>query len=151
VISTVPVQDGPQAPWLDRTVAATVVLAAAGSAWLLARLTPDPRGFDTHTQLGMAPCRWPGAYGVPCPTCGATTAACLLVHGRPLQAVAAQPFGAALAAAGLVAGAVALWCLLRRRSFLDVAAQAPWPRLFVVGSVLLLGSWLYKYLTFTPP
>ncbi len=151
VISSVPVQDGPRGAWLDRTVAATVVVAATGSAWLLGRLTPDPRGYDTHVQLGMARCSWPGTYGIPCPTCGATTAACHLLHGNLLQAFVTQPFGAALAAAGLLAGVAALWCLLCRRSFLDLVAQVPWPRTIVIGVALLLGSWLYKYLVFTPP
>jgi hypothetical protein len=122
-----------------------------GASWLLWQLEPDPRGYDTHVQLGLPRCSWPVTYGFPCPTCGATTAACQLVHGNVLQAVATQPFGAAIAAAGLAAGAAALWCLLRRRSFLDLVAQVDWLRALWLGIVLLLLSWLYKYLTFTPP
>ena len=31
--------------------------------------------------------------GVPCPTCGVTTAACHLLHLQPWQALKTQPFG----------------------------------------------------------
>jgi hypothetical protein len=151
VITTVPVAQGPQPAWLDRGVAVAVVAAALACTALLLSVEPDPKGYDTHVQLGMSPCGWPRSYGIPCPTCGATTAACLLVHGRPLQAIATQPFGAAMAAAGLVAAATSAWCLLRGRSLLDVYAQLPRARLLLVGIALLLGSWLYTWLTFVPP
>jgi len=146
----VPLREGPGPVWLDRGIAIAVVAAAVACTALLLSVDPDPRGYDTHVQLGMAPCSWPRVYGIPCPTCGATTAACLLVHGHPLQAVATQPFGAAIAAAGLVAAAAAAWCLLRGRSALDVYVQLPRGRLLLAGIALLLGSWLYTYLTFGP-
>lgn len=149
MFSTVPVGDGPAPAWLDRSVAALLVLLGLGFVWLLFGVEPDPRGYDTHVQLGMSPCGWPRTHGMPCPTCGATTAAALLVRGRALQAVAAHPFGAAVALAGLAAAATALYCLLARRSWLDLFAQLPL-RLLLPGGILLLGlSWLYKCLTFT--
>lgn len=151
MVSTIPLADGPRPAWLDRTIAGTVLLAAASCTWLLARATPDPRGYDTHIQLGLPPCGWPRTYGIPCPTCGVTTAACLLVHGRILAALATQPFGALLALAGLALGGAALYCLLRRRAFLDLLRQLPLGRLGIAAVLLLLGSWLLKYLTFTPP
>jgi len=151
VVSTIPVRDGPRPPWLDRAVAAMVVAIAVPCTMLLARATPDPRGYDTHVQLGLAPCSWPRVYGIPCPTCGATTAACHVVHGHLLAAVVAHPFGAMVAAGGLLLAAAALWCLLRSRSFLDLLRQLPLGRLALGGVALLLLSWLYKYLTFTPP
>jgi hypothetical protein len=89
--------------------------------------------------------------GLPCPTCGATTAACHLVHGNLLAAFATQPFGAAVAAAGLVAGVVALWCLALRRSLLDIYAQLPVARILVGGTLLFVLSWGYKCLVFEAP
>ena len=148
MFSTVPVTEGPQPAWLDRLIAATFVVTAAGIVWLLLSVTPDAKGYDTHTQLGLSPCSWPGSMGIPCPTCGATTAACHLVHLNPVRAVITQPFGAAVALLGLAAASVAAFCLARRRSFLDVYAQLPIARLVVGMVLLLLLSWLYKYLTF---
>ncbi len=148
MITTIPVQQGPRPVWLDRAIAVAIVAIAAALAMFLFAAQPDAKGYDTHTQFGLSPCSWPRDHGMPCPTCGATTAACLLVHGRPLQAVATQPFGAAVAAAGLWLAAIAAYCLLRSRSFLDVYVQLPRARLLLFGIVLLLASWGYKCAAF---
>ncbi len=52
----------------------TLLLTARG-------LTPDPRGFGTHEQLGLTPCSFYRWTGRECPTCGATTAWALLLRG----------------------------------------------------------------------
>jgi len=145
---TVPVADGPVAPWLDRTAAAIVVGVAATVTTLLFGVAPDPRGFGTHEQLGMSKCGFPIHYGFPCPTCGCTTAACLLVHGRPLAAVVAQPFGATVAVAGLLLGLHALRCLVQGRSFADLLLRLPLRRVALFAVVLLLASWGYKCAVF---
>ena len=150
-MTTIPVRDGPQQPWVDRVVAATVAVVAMACTFALARIAPDARGYDTHVQLGMPRCSWPLLYGIPCPTCGATTAACHVVHGNLIRGLVAHPFGALLVASGIVLGLMALWCLLRGRSFFDLCLQLPLARLLIGGTALLLLSWLYKYLTFTPP
>jgi Protein of unknown function (DUF2752) len=150
VLSTIPLHDGPRPVWFDRTIALVVFGLAVACVAVLWSVQPDAKGYDTHTQLGLAPCGWPRHYGVPCPTCGATTAAALLVHGRPWAAVATQPFGAAFAAFGLIFGALAGYCLFWRRSFLDVYLQLPRTALLFWFTLLLLGSWLFKYLTFAP-
>lgn len=134
--------------WIDRAIAAAIALAALAATAFLASVDPDPRGYDTHVQLGMAPCGWPKAYGIPCPTCGATTAAALVVHGRLLAAVATQPFGAAVAMSGLVLGVLASYCLVRSRSFLDVWLQLPRQRLLLAGIALLFLAWGYKAMVF---
>jgi hypothetical protein len=151
VFDTIPVADGPVRPAIDRLIAATTVAAGVAGVALLWPVHPDARGYNTHVQLGMAPCGWPQQYGIPCPTCGVTTAACHVVHGHWLQAVITQPFGAALAIAGLASSVFCLWSLLRGRSVMDVVGRAPYARLVLGGALLLLLSWLYKYLTFTPP
>lgn len=146
---TIPLADGPVRPWVDRTVAGVVAVVATTCAGALWRATPDPRGHGTHEQLGLDVCGWPLVYGVPCPTCGCTTAACLLVHGRVLDAFVVQPFGAAVAAAGLLAGLHAVACLWRGRSFLDLLVRLPFWRLAAGSLLLLLLSWGYKYATWT--
>lgn len=143
--------DGPRPAWVDRLVAGAILALAIVCVVLLGSVAPDARGYDTHAQLGLRPCGWPRTLGIPCPTCGATTAACHLVHGQPLAALAAHPFGAAVAAFGLLLAAAAFWCLLARRSYLDLLAQLPRAKLLLGAIVLLAASWLWKYLTFTPP
>lgn len=144
---TIPLADGPVRPWLDRSLAGIVAVAASVCFTTLARLQPDARGHGTHEQLGWSPCGWPLHYGIPCPTCGCSTAACLLVHGRIVAAVATQPFGAAVAAFGLLVGVHAVLCLLRRRSFADILVRLPFWRLVLGAFVLLLASWGYVYWT----
>lgn len=146
----IPRRAGPVAPWWDRTLAAAVVAAAVAAVAALWCATPDGRGFDTHVQFGMAPCSWPRTHGGPCPLCGCTTAACHLVHAEPWRAVVVQPFGAAVAAAGLLLAAAALWSLLRELSFVDFWLRQPRARLLWSGIVLLLLAWCYKWATFTP-
>lgn len=134
--------------WFDRAVAGVVFVAAVVCFGALLSIEPDPKGYDTHTQLGMSACNWPKVYGYPCPTCGATTAATLVVHGRLLAAFATQPFGAAFALAGIAIGVIAGWCLLRSRSFLDVYVQLPRTAIALYAVLLLLASWGYKCLGF---
>ena len=147
---TIPVADGPLTPWTDRTLAAVVAIAASIGYGALRRVQPDPRGHGTHEAFGMEACSWPVVYGAPCPTCGCTTAACLLVHGRIVDAFVTQPFGAAFAALGLLAGAHAMLCLLRGRSFADVIVRWPFWRVVGGGALLLLASWGYTWLTWQP-
>ena len=147
----IPIQQSSVNPVVDRVVSAAIILIAAAMVLLLLSVSPDDRGHGTHEQLGMSPCSWAqGPDGFPCPTCGVTTAASHLVHLQPLQAVATQPFGAALALAGLALAVLALGCLVGRKSFLDFLAWLPYGSIVVGFTVLLLLSWGYKYLTFHP-
>jgi hypothetical protein len=147
---TIPLADGPVSPAADRTVAVVIAAVAVVAVVALAGVEPDPRGFDTHVQLGMTACGWPMHYGMPCPTCGCTTAACLVVHGRWIDAVLTQPFGAVLAGTGIWLGGHAAYCLLRSRSFVDLLVRVPLWKVTFYGVVLLLAAWGYKCLTFAP-
>lgn len=147
---TIPLAEGPVAPWLDRSAALLCALLAVAGFVVLWGTTPSAKGFDTHVQFGMAPCGWPQVYGVPCPTCGCTTAASHVVHGQLLAAFVVQPFGALLTIVGLLLGAHALRCLLGRRSFVDLLVRLHLGRILTGAFVFLLASWYYKYLVFSP-
>jgi hypothetical protein len=146
----IPLEDGPVAASVDRLAAVLTAAAAVACAVMLWRVEPDARGHGTHEQFGMDPCSWPVAYGFPCPTCGCTTAACHLVHGNVLQAFVTQPFGMLVAAAGVLLGAHALWCLVRRRSFVDLLVRLPFWRIVAAAFGLLLLAWGYKCLVWQP-
>lgn len=79
--------------WLHRLV--WFVLFAVPTAVFVtaARLTPNPVGHGTHTQLGLPPCGFFVVTGLPCPGCGLTTSFSYLMHGDILSALRANPFG----------------------------------------------------------
>lgn len=92
-----------------RLFAGSVGLGLLGLLIVASRLEPDPRGFGTHEQLGLAPCsfyRWTGWL---CPTCGATTAWACLLNGDWAAALRANLAGTLLC--GLAIAAVP-WLLL---------------------------------------
>jgi hypothetical protein len=77
-----------------------LVVSALGLAAVLgvARwLEPDPRGFGTHTQLGLAPCAFALVTGQRCPACGMTTAFAWFARGRLDRSWQANPVGSLLA------------------------------------------------------
>lgn len=138
----------PTASHRTRLIAAGVLLGSVG-LWLGAlALQPDPRGLGTHEQLGFAPCGMLLHFGIPCPTCGITTA---MAHASRLEWAAAfwaQPAGTLLGVAVYAAGGLGLWVLLTGRGW-----QINWYRvrpglvaLMVVG-VLALG-WGFKIITY---
>lgn len=81
--------------------AVLVVVCAGALAVILVGifLDADPAGHGTHTQLGLPECSTIRLYDVPCPGCGVTTSAALLVQGHPWAAFINQPFGCLLALA----------------------------------------------------
>ena len=79
---------------------------ALGTAALLALawcLKPSPYQHGTHQQLGLPPCSFEVLFGIPCPTCGMTTAWVHLVHGELLSAFRASSGGTLLAGLAIVA------------------------------------------------
>ena len=117
-----------------------------GLTAVLRTATADGRGHGTHEQFGMDACGWPQIYGIPCPTCGCTTAATQIVHGDVLGAFVTQPFGAVIALFGLGVGIHAVMCLLRGRSFVDILVRLPFWKIVFLLFLLLLASWGYKCL-----
>jgi hypothetical protein len=90
---------------LGRPTRIALVVAALGLAAVLgvARwLEPDPRGFGTHTQLGLAPCAFALITGERCPACGMTTAFAWFVRGRFDRSCRANPAGSLMAPACVV-------------------------------------------------
>ena len=70
-------------------------------------VTPDPRGFGTHQQLGLPPCSFRELFKIPCPSCGMTTSFCQLMHGNIAAACRASASGVLVA---LVCAVQIPWC-----------------------------------------
>ena len=56
-------------------------------------LTPDPKGYGTHQQLGLPACTFYYLTGWVCPSCGLTTSFSHMVHLQWKQAFSAHVFG----------------------------------------------------------
>lgn len=119
----------------------------AGSAALLllaALLKPDPSGLGTHRQLGFPGCGLVITTGIPCPTCGMTTAFAHAVRGRVLRALAAQPFGALMALATLTLAALSLAVIATGKAWWINWYRLS-PALVVAATVVVFGAaWAYK-------
>ena len=59
-------------------------------------LDPDPRGYGTHEQLGLAPCDFMVKHGYPCPSCGLTTSFANMAELNVAAASRANPAGVLL-------------------------------------------------------
>ena len=129
-----------------RVKAVVTLLITAGVLAIALWLTPDPQGYGTHTQLGQSRCGWPTQFGIPCPTCGMTTAFSHVVRGQMFRAIQVQPLGAILALGtclGLFHAVHALWT---GRS-LRVNWYRTRPRwVVIVGVLTFVGAWGYKIL-----
>ena len=130
---------------LATRAAAGLVLIACGSFLAVAAgLDPSPTGAGTHCQLGLAPCGFLEQAGMPCATCGMTTAVALAADGRLLDAARVQPLGATLAVVAAVVALLAAWSLLSGMALAPVWGALWNLRTFIAASALVLGAWLYK-------
>lgn len=126
-------------------VAGGAILAGCVSLFAVAsRLEPMTSGIGTHEQLGLPPCGMAVLWGVPCPTCGMTTAFAYAARGRWASSFHAQPAGLAVAVGIAGIAAIAMRTLATGRTH-----RVNWYRLaparvgIGVVSVLLAG-WAYK-------
>jgi hypothetical protein len=108
-------------------------------------LRPDLRGLGTHEQLfGLQPCGFVLTTGLPCPTCGMTTAFALMMHGHPLAAFLTQPAGAVfcLATVALLVYALSVaasgWLLPLNWAWIGPI------RFMLAIAMLILAAWAFK-------
>ena len=94
--------DGGPLVWPIRGLLVVVGLGFIGlfatAAWLHP-YEPDgtPMRMATHRQLGLQPCSFYKATGLPCPSCGFTTSFSLLMHGDIVNSLRANCVGTLLA------------------------------------------------------
>ncbi|HQX51767.1 MAG TPA: DUF2752 domain-containing protein [Planctomycetaceae bacterium] len=97
-------------------------------------LTPDPRGFGTHQQLGMPPCTFRTLTGVNCPHCGLTTSFSWFVRGQFRQSMHANPAGLILAVVSVL---ILVWSIVVSVRGAFVITHEP-GRVFLIG----FGIWV---------
>ncbi len=131
-------------PGAARGWAAVVLAACLGVLGVAGWLEPDPRGYGTHARLVGHECPLPQTLGLPCPSCGMTTAFALTVRGRWLSALGAQPAGFALCLAVMAAAGVAAGTVVSGKVWHANWYRLTPGRLALVVLGLLLAGWGYK-------
>ncbi|MCE9620329.1 MAG: DUF2752 domain-containing protein [Planctomycetes bacterium] len=109
-----------------------------------ARLVPDARGMGTHQQLGLPVCTWPMALGIPCPSCGMTTAFAHAARAEFGQAFSAQLMGAVLAFAASIGCLIALGVALTGYQFQRLFDPLLNRWGFIALVALFLAAWFWK-------
>ena len=107
-----------------------IVIVFGIAVWL----TPDPRGFGTHQQLGMPPCTFRTLLGVNCPHCGLTTSFSWFVRGQFEKSIQANPAGLIMAVLGVL---ILIWCAVVSLRGVFVITHEP-GRVFLFG----FGIWV---------
>jgi hypothetical protein len=127
-----------------RMLAVFLAVASGGLLAVAWGLKPAAAGFGTHEALGLPPCSWPARFGLPCPSCGMTTAFAYAAKGDLLASFAAQPMGCILALLTGMTLVGSLWTLATGRT-LWPAYGTMWNArgLWFLGLVALL-AWGYK-------
>lgn len=102
----------PRMSAIQRLLALVIAAGALNVLLIAAYLHPDPTGAGTHTQLGMQPCQFLYATGLPCAGCGMTTAFSYFVRGDFLTSFYTQPFGMVLAVLTALTFWASLYCAI---------------------------------------
>ena len=141
----VPSQDRQRLGRLSRGLLVVAAVLLAGVLGLSRGLTPDPRGYGTHTQLGLRPCAFATLTGRLCPTCGMTTAFAWFVRGRIDRSWRANPAGCLLAMLSIPLMIWLLACGVRAGPLGFRSLSGPLMRLLLAGCMLSLASWLIRW------
>ncbi len=143
-------QDGKQssflapAPSVRRRQLAGLLMAAPclGILGVAACIPPSPTGLETHRALGLPACGFFQTTGVPCPSCGMTTAFAHAAHGHLWQAWVTQPAGCVLAVLAAMLALAGLWSFASGMDGAGLAGRLI-GRKPVLGALafLLLAAW----------
>ena len=128
----------------DRAASAAVLAACAMVLGLASWMDPSPDGLGTHTQLGLPACGFYSSVGLPCATCGMTTAFSHAAHGRLLSAFRAQPAGAVLAVMTAMLAVTSAYALATGMRLDPTVAWAARPAVVVAAAGVVLAAWGYK-------
>ena len=112
-------------------------------------LSPSASGLGTHRGLGLPPCSFLALWGVPCPTCGLTTA---FAHAARLElacSLRAHPLGLPLFTLVLLAVPLALCALSRGTSVRYAVDRVRADRAALWVVMALLACWVARVVALT--
>lgn len=136
-------------PAVARTIAALILAACIALLAAAVWIQPDTRGLGSHQQFGMPPCASIVLFGIPCPTCGMTTAFAHTVRGELGSAFFVQPAGFMLALATIAAATLSLAALLTGKVWHVNWYRVPPTRVTIAVLLVVLGGWIFKIATGT--
>lgn len=128
---------------LALSVGAAAVLVVAS------RLAPAASGLGTHRGLGLPPCSFLAATGIPCPSCGLTTSFAALAHGDVSLAARANPVGLLLFLLTVLLVPGGLWLSARGVGLRQVFFHRWFDRVALGLVASWIGSWVVR-LSLTP-
>jgi len=138
----------PRVPWVlrhqYRFVAMPVFFACSGLLGVAAWLSPADKGFGTHQGLGLPPCQFEQATGIPCATCGCTTAFAHAANGSMLDALITQPFGAILAVFTAMTVIVTGYAVAMNMPLGPIARVFGQGKVVAVGLIIMFLAWGYN-------
>lgn len=109
-----------------------------------AYLEPDPAGVGTKARLGIRPCGFLQATGLPCAACGMTTSFNHFVRAQWLKSLWVQPMGFVLAAATCAAFWAAAYIAVTGRPAHRLHKRLPGVKLLVLGVGIGIAAWAWK-------
>ena len=130
--------------WRQRAVTGVVFILSSGLLCMGSLLEASAKGYGTHEQMRMPPCGFLKVSGLPCATCGMTTAFTHAAHGRLFDAFMTQPAGALIAVAVAATTIVSGYALMVGASMSGLWKLLWRPSVVVAAVVILLGAWAYK-------
>jgi hypothetical protein len=135
-----------ESPVFGRLYALGIFAASVAVFVVAARLNPNGHTMGAHQQLGLPPCGFVLTTGLPCPTCGMTTAFAYTIRGRFLMATYSQPAGFVLALFTAMVGFFGLAAaIVGRRPALNWYRIDP-VKLVYLGGLLFVAAWATKLL-----
>ncbi len=123
---------------LALSVSAGVVLVVAF------RLPPAASGLGTHRGLGLPPCSFLAATGIPCPSCGLTTSFAALAHGDVALALRSNALGILLFLSTVLLVPGGLWLSARGIGLRQVFFHRWFDRAALGLVALWIGSWVVR-------
>ncbi len=134
----------------SRLVLALLALGLIVVLGIAARLRPDPRGYGTHSQLGLGPCAFRELSGQPCPACGMTTAFSWAVRGRMVPGWRANPAGVVIASTCFFLVPWMVFASVSGRTWPFRSAEGPLVSVVLAGVALALVTWALRLPRFFP-
>ena len=128
-----------------RLLALVLAFLCAGPLVFASTLTPNSEGIGTHMQIGNLPeCGFVTATGLPCATCGCTTAFAHAADGSLLASLVTQPFGALLALALAVFALITAWSAVSGMDLAPLGRIIATKGFVLSWLVVLFAAWGYK-------
>ena len=130
-----------------RLSAAAILLGVGAILVLMRSIEPPAVGYGAHQKLGLAPCPMPLLVGLPCPSCGMTTALTHFARGNLLTSLHTQPAGFAAAAILVLIAVFAAEALMTGRPRAINWYRITPPRITAGVIAIILLGWGYKLVT----